>query len=51
MQTLIPNAAEVEKMGLRRQPLSVFAGVSGAYCYLFAEMMNRLNKRPPGKTG
>lgn len=54
MQTLIPNAAEVEKMGLRRQPLPVFAGASGAsraYCYLFAEMMNRLNKGPPGKTG
>lgn len=53
MRSMIPNAAEVEKMGLRRQPLSVFAGASGAsraYCYLFAEMMDRLDKRPRGES-
>ena len=53
MRSMIPNAAEVEKMGLRRQPLSVFAGASGAsraYCYLFAEMMGRLDKRPRGES-
>ncbi len=47
LKSMIPNAAEVEKMGLRRQPLSVFAGASAAsraYCYLFAEMMHRLDK-------
>lgn len=53
MRSVIPNAAEVEKMGLRRQPLSVFAGASGAsraYCYLFAEMMDRLDKRRRGES-
>ena len=48
LKTMIPNASEVEKMGIRRTPVSVFASSSKsskAYCYLLAEMMGRLNKK------
>ena len=47
LKTYIPNASEVEQMGIRRKPLSVFANASKAskaYCYLLAEIMGRLKE-------
>ncbi len=49
LKTYIPNASEVEQMGVRRKPLSVFANASKpskAYCYLLAEIMGRLKELP-----
>ncbi len=47
LNTYIPNASEVERMGIMRAPLPVFANASKpsrAYCYLLVEIMGRLRK-------
>jgi chromosome partitioning protein len=51
LKTYIPNATEVERMGVKRKPLPVFANsskASKAYCYLLAEMMGRLGRNDEG---